>query len=98
METNNPFQLEPIKMKIEDVLDLHTFNPKEVKSLLEEYFSECIKADIFSIRVIHGKGKGILKQSVLSFLDKSPLVKSYETAPHDAGGWGAAIVELFHSD
>jgi len=86
--------MEPIQIPIEDVLDLHTFRPKDIADLLENYFDECIKADIFSVRVIHGKGKGIQKRQVHRILQKNPRVKSFKDAPPEAGGWGATLVEL----
>jgi dsDNA-specific endonuclease/ATPase MutS2 len=86
--------MEPIQIPIEDVLDLHTFRPQDIADLLENYFDECIKAGILSVRVIHGKGKGIQKKQVHRILQKSPQVKSYKDAPPEAGGWGATLVEL----
>jgi dsDNA-specific endonuclease/ATPase MutS2 len=86
--------MEPIQIPIEDALDLHTFQPKDIADLLENYFDECIKADIFSVRVIHGKGKGIQKRQVHRILQKNPQVKSFKDAPPEAGGWGATVVEL----
>lgn len=86
--------MEPIDMPIEDELDLHTFNPKEVPDLLEDYFTECIKAGIFTVRVIHGRGKGMLKKRVHGCLGKNPMVASFRDAPPNAGGWGATIVDL----
>ncbi|MBW2196172.1 MAG: Smr/MutS family protein, partial [Deltaproteobacteria bacterium] len=50
---------EAIRVPIEDVLDLHTFQAKEVPGLLEEYIDACLKEDIFSVRIIHGKGQGV---------------------------------------
>ncbi len=86
--------MEPITIPITDVLDLHTFQPKEVPDLLADYFSACIDADIFSVRIIHGKGSGVLRDRVHSVLKKSPLVTSFKNAPAQAGGWGATLVEL----
>ena len=86
--------MEPIQIPIEDVLDLHTFRPQDIADLLETYFDECIRAGIFSVRVIHGKGKGIQKKQVRRILQKNPHVKSFEDAPPEAGGWGATLVEL----
>ncbi len=86
--------MEPVNLPIEDVLDLHTFRPQDISSLLHEYFSECIKAGILSVRVIHGKGKGIQKRQVHRILQKNPRVKSFQDAPPEAGGWGATLVEL----
>lgn len=86
--------MKPVKMPIEDILDLHTFNPREVPDLLVEYFSACMDADIYSVRIVHGKGRGILKKRVQALLKKNPQVKSFKNAPPEAGGWGATLVEL----
>ena len=86
--------MKPIIIPIKDVLDLHTFQPAEVPDLLEEYFAACVENVIYSVRVIHGKGKGILKKRVRELLKKNSLVASFREAPGDAGGWGATLVEL----
>ena len=86
--------MEPVKIPIEDIIDLHTFRPKDVPDLLEDYFSACIDKGIFSVRVIHGKGKGILKKRVQEILSKNPMVESFRDASPGAGGWGASMVEL----
>ncbi|MCD4778622.1 MAG: Smr/MutS family protein [Desulfobacterales bacterium] len=86
--------MEPVKIPIEDIIDLHTFRPKDVPDLLEDYFSACIDKGIFSVRVIHGKGKGVLKKRVQEILSKNPMVESFRDASPGAGGWGASIVEL----
>ncbi|OQX22284.1 MAG: DNA mismatch repair protein MutS [Desulfobacteraceae bacterium IS3] len=84
----------PIILPIEDVLDLHTFRPKEIPDLLDDYFSACIGLKIFSVRIIHGKGKGILKKRVHDILKKNAMVESFKNAPAEAGSWGATLVEL----
>ena len=86
--------MKPVKMPIEDILDLHTFKPDEVPNLLVDYFSACIDAGIYSVRIVHGKGRGILKKRVQGLLKNNPVVKSYRNAPLQAGGWGATLVEL----
>ncbi len=83
-----------VKLNIEDVLDLHTFRPKEIPELLEDYFTECLKVGIYSVRIIHGKGKGIQKRRVRGLLEKNSMVKTFKEAPAEAGGWGATLVEL----
>ncbi len=92
----NNYDTEPLKLAIEDVLDLHTFHPKDIPDLLQDYFCECIKAGIVSVRIIHGKGKGIQKRRVQTLLRENPLVLSFTDAPPEAGGWGATLVELKH--
>lgn len=86
--------MKPVKIPIEDVLDLHTFRPKDIPELLEDYFAECFKAGFYSVRIIHGKGKGIQKKRVQELLKKNPTVASFKDAPPEAGGWGATLVEL----
>jgi DNA-nicking Smr family endonuclease len=86
--------MEPVQIPIEDVLDLHAFRPKDIADLLKNYFDECIKAGIFSVRVIHGKGKGIQKRQVQRILQRNPAVKNFKDAPPEAGGWGATLVQL----
>ncbi len=89
--------MEPIKIPIEDVLDLHTFRPQDLPDLLADYLTECLKADIYSVRIIHGKGKGVQKKRVQGILRKNPMVISFRDAPPEAGGWGATLVELNRS-
>ena len=91
---DKPLINKPVKIAITDELDLHTFRPEEVEGLLEDYFSECIKHGIFTVRVIHGKGTGMLKKRVRSALKKNPQVASFSDAPPEAGGWGATLVAL----
>lgn len=86
--------MEPVKLEITDTLDLHTFLPKEIPDLLDDYFSECIEKNILSVRVIHGKGKGVLKKRVEALLEKHPLVETFTPAPPEAGGWGTTLVNL----
>lgn len=84
----------PVEVPIEDVLDLHTFAPKEIPSLLKEYLNACLRAKIYSVRIIHGKGKGFLRNRVHGLLKDLPVVASFSEAPPRGGGWGATIVEL----
>jgi DNA-nicking Smr family endonuclease len=86
--------MEPVKVPIEDILDLHTFLPRDIPDLLEDYLAECLKAGLYSVRIIHGKGQGVQKRRVQGLLQNNPLVFSFKDAPPEAGGWGATLVEL----
>ena len=83
-----------VKIPIEDWIDLHTFSPKEIPCLLEDYLTECQGKGITEVRIIHGKGKGVQRNIVHSFLRKSPIVESFQDAPLGAGSWGATIAIL----
>ena len=86
--------MEPIEIPIDGVLDLHTFHPKEVYPLLYDYIAACREKNIYSLRIIHGKGTGVLKKRVHSILKSHPHVISFTDAPPQAGGWGATLAEL----
>lgn len=85
---------EPVEIPITDSLDLHTFSPKEVKGLMEDYLSECKRLGFLEVRIIHGKGRGTLRGIVHSTLRRSPHVLSFKLAPPESGFWGATIVKL----
>ncbi|MEM7394585.1 MAG: Smr/MutS family protein [Verrucomicrobiota bacterium] len=86
--------LEPIEFPVDGVLDLHTFQPRDVKDLVPDYLAECLERGILDVRVIHGKGIGVLRETVHAVLKKMPEVESFQLAPAEAGGWGATIVRL----
>jgi DNA-nicking Smr family endonuclease len=83
-----------VVLPIEDSLDLHTFSPKEIQPLVEEYLYQCQQRDFREIRIIHGRGTGTQRNIVRSLLAKNPCVAEFKDAPPESGGWGATIVTL----
>ena len=92
-EGDSPFP-DPVVLPLEDVLDLHPFVPKEIRSVVEEYLRECCAAGFSVVRLIHGKGRGVQRESIRALLARLPVVQSFHDAPSDAGGWGATVVFL----
>lgn len=92
-ERAHPYK-EPVRMPIEDVLDLHAFSPKEITSVVEEYLEQCRQAGLSEVRLIHGKGTGAQRAVVQRLLANHPGVISFTDAPPQAGGWGATLVRL----
>ncbi len=82
-----------VEFPIDGVLDLHTFSPGEIKTLIPDYIDACLEKGITQIRIIHGKGTGTLRKITHSILEKHPEVISFR---HESGGgsWGATIVDL----
>ena len=81
-------------MPIEDVLDLHTVRPQDIKELLPAYFEACRERGILEVRVVHGKGIGNLRRTVEALLPRIPEVESFAPASEFYGGAGATIVRL----
>ena len=94
MSDPEPPFVDPIVIPIEDHLDLHSFRPKDIPSVVEEYLEQCKEAGFSEVRLIHGKGKGVQRNIVRSLLCKLPAVLSYHDGPLEAGGWGATVVIL----
>lgn len=89
----SPFS-EPVVLPLQDSIDLHAFQPKEIPSVVAEYLQQCQDAGFREVRIIHGKGVGVQRNIVRSVLSKHPAVLSFQDAPVEAGGWGANIVTL----
>jgi DNA-nicking Smr family endonuclease len=88
----------PLEIPIDGTLDLHTFRPAEVKDLLPEYLDQCRRRGILQVRVVHGKGTGALRRTVLALLERCSLVEAIQAADEGAGGWGATLVRLRPAD
>jgi len=84
----------PVPIPIEDWLDLHSFLPREVRSVVEEYLREAHARGFREVRLIHGKGIGVQRAIVHALLARHPLVAGYADAPDDRGGHGATLVRL----
>ena len=87
----------PVEMPIDGTLDLHTFSPKDLKTLIPDYLEACRGREIFQVRIVHGKGKGVLRRSVLAILERLDGVESFTQAGEGGGGWGATLVVLTRS-
>ena len=84
---------EPEPLPMDGVLDLHMFPPREVKELVPVWLDECRRLGLREVRIIHGKGIGVLREIVYGILDKDEGVESYRH-PSDRGSWGATVVLL----
>ena len=85
---------DPVSIPIDGTLDLHTFDPRDVKELLEEYLAQCRARGILVVRVVHGKGTGTMQRTVHGLLARIPFVRSFTLAPPVLGHWGATLVVL----
>ncbi len=77
-----------------DVIDLHTFNPKDILSVVEEFLEISKDSGFYEVRLIHGKGKGIQRKNIRKLLEKLPYVEDFYDAPPERGHYGATIVIL----
>ena len=85
---------EPVRIPITDVFDLHSVPPRDVKPVVEAYLEEAHRLGFKALRIIHGRGIGLQRETVRAVLARTPFVASFSDAPGEAGGWGATIVTL----
>lgn len=66
-----------MKLPIDGTLDLHTFLPQDVASVLEEYVNEAHRLGLRELRIVHGRGKGVQRGIVQATLERHPLVGEF---------------------
>ena len=58
---------------------------------LEKFIDDAVLAGVPSIRIVHGKGEGILRKLVHDYLKKNPNVSSYRLGQPSEGGDGVTV-------
>jgi len=81
-----------IRVPIADSLDLHSFQPADVASVVEEYVHAAAAARVREVRFIHGRGRGVQRGMVQAVLERHPLVEAFWDAPDSH--LGATIARL----
>jgi DNA mismatch repair protein MutS2 len=84
----------PTARSVDLEIDVRGTRADEVLPRVERYLSDAYLGGMPFVRVIHGKGTGVLRQIIRDFLRTSPLVQAYEPAGPSEGGEGATIVKL----
>lgn len=79
---------------IAEELDLHRLTVDEALPKLDEFLHAAYQAGLYRVRIVHGKGTGILRREVGRCLANHPLVRSHGPADRYHGGIGATQVEL----
>jgi DNA-nicking Smr family endonuclease len=81
-----------MRIPIEDALDLHTFHPRDIASVVEAYIDEAHARGLREVRLIHGRGIGVQRGIVQAALERHPLVEEFWDAPDSH--LGATVARL----
>jgi DNA-nicking Smr family endonuclease len=90
MDVSDPIAI----VEIEEWIDLHGFQPREVPEVVESYLEAAREKGYLEVRLIHGRGVGVQRARVHSLLRRLDYVIEYHNAPAHLGGWGATVVRL----
>jgi DNA-nicking Smr family endonuclease len=81
-----------VKVPIEDSIDLHAFQPRDINTLVGDYIEAAWEAGFREVRLIHGRGQGIQRGIVQQALEQHPLVAEFWDAPESH--LGATVARL----
>ena len=84
----------PVRVPIEESIDLHSFAPRDVVDVVDDYLHAAHQAGFREVRLIHGRGKGVQRAAVQRLLRGHALVERYWDAPESH--LGATVVVLNH--
>lgn len=94
----DPSADEIVVLEIEDSIDLHGFQPRDMLNVVEDYLEEARARGFREVRLIHGRGKGFQRARIHGLLSQHPFVRHFVDAPASRGGWGATVVSLVLDD
>ena len=75
-------------------LDLRGMQAEDASIRADEFLDRAMRDGLRSVRIVHGKGTGVLRRVVRDLLERHPLVKSFSSETPMNGGSGATSVEL----
>jgi dsDNA-specific endonuclease/ATPase MutS2 len=75
---------QPVEVPIGPELDLHSFAPRDIPSVVDEYLAEASAKGLTEVRLVHGRGRGVQRGIVQAALERHPLVAEFwdDTASH----------------
>jgi DNA mismatch repair protein MutS2 len=75
-------------------VSLRGLTVEEAEPLLIKAIDEAVLADLPYLRIIHGKGTGVLRDFVQGVLKRDPRIKRFALAPANQGGHGVTVAEF----
>jgi dsDNA-specific endonuclease/ATPase MutS2 len=84
--------VDPHRVPIGSEIDLHSFAPRDIPSVVEEYINAAAESGLAEVRLVHGRGRGVQRAIVQATLDRHPHVLEFwdDTASH----LGATIARI----
>ena len=82
------------RLTFQPEIDIRGQRVEEAISKIQGFIDEAIMFEVAQLRILHGKGHGILKSTIREYLRAEPMVRSYKDEHVDFGGAGITVVNL----
>lgn len=87
-------RLSTTKADFKAEIDIRGQRAEEAMTNIREFIDQAVMFEVRKLRILHGKGHGILKETIRNYLGSEPLVGSFHDEHADFGGAGITVVEL----
>jgi DNA mismatch repair protein MutS2 len=88
------FDLGKRKMEFHPEIDVRGKRAEEALQEVKDFIDEAIVINMDRVRILHGKGNGILRQLIRNYLSTVDMVRSYSDEHLEYGGSGITVVEF----
>jgi DNA mismatch repair protein MutS2 len=82
------------RLNFKTEIDVRGQRGEEAVQTIQSFIDDAIMLDFSELRILHGKGNGILKEMIRNYLKSEPIVKSVRDEHVQFGGAGITVVEL----
>lgn len=82
------------KLNFKPNLDVRGQRAEEALQKVQELLDEAVMLNVGEVRILHGKGNGILRHMIREYLATVPFLKSYRDEHIEKGGTGITVVEI----
>lgn len=79
---------------VKSEIDIRGKNFEDAKDIIDKYLDDAYLSGLKSVRIIHGKGTGVLRQKLREHFRSVKIIKSYKDAEYNEGGDGVTVVNL----
>ncbi|MFR6152131.1 MAG: endonuclease MutS2 [Peptoniphilus sp.] len=79
---------------VKSEIDIRGKNFEDAKDIVDKYLDDAYLSGLKSVRIIHGKGTGVLRQKLREHFRSVKIIKSYKDAEYNEGGDGVTVVTL----
>jgi DNA mismatch repair protein MutS2 len=94
VHTTQSFNISERKLNFKPNIDIRGMRAEEAIEKVQDLVDEAVMINVKELKILHGKGNGILRQIVREYLGTLDFIKSYHDEHIEMGGTGITVVEI----